>query len=174
MDRALLLEDAIKVFSERYRDELENDILLFADQDVIRELKLHLEPFWELTIDLQSQAVSGTHGAIWESLPALEYLLYYLEGLKDNIPKQKKRIRECVMNSWSLLQKYYNLTNKNYTIYACATLLNPGLRRAYLDKNWTDKMKDFINPIITICWDTYRTKYLPRAQPKPTASTAKK
>ena len=35
------------------------------------------------------------------------------------------------MNSWSLLQKYYNLTDKNHGIYACATLLNPGLRKRH-------------------------------------------
>jgi hypothetical protein len=63
-----------------------------------------IEPFWEMTIDLQNQTDNGTHRAIWEALPAIEYLLRHLERLKESVPKKQTRIRECVMNSWSLLQ----------------------------------------------------------------------
>lgn len=78
-----------------------------------------------MTIDLQSQATDGTHGAIWEALPAIEYLLHHLEKLKESIPKPKQRIRECVMNSWSLLQKYYNPTDKNHGILHLSELFPP-------------------------------------------------
>ena len=105
MERALILETKIRVYSENHRDDLGEDFMTLADWDVIRELKQCLEPFWELTIDLQSQAADGTHGAIWEALPAIEYLLRHLERLKESIPKQKRRVRECVMNSWALLAK---------------------------------------------------------------------
>jgi hypothetical protein len=166
MERALILEAKIRVYSEDHKDELGEDFITLGDWDIIRELKQHLEPFWELTIDLQSQATDGTHGAIWEALPAIEYLLRHLEKLKASIPKQKRRIRECVMNSWSLLQKYYNLTDKNHGIYACATLLNPGLRKRHFIDNWTDEMADFIPIMEATCWETYKTEYLPLAKPK--------
>jgi hypothetical protein len=78
-----------------------------------------------MTIDLQSQATDGTHGAIWEALPAIEYLLHHLEKLKESIPKPKRRIREFVMNSWSLLQKYYNLTDKNHGILHLSEFISP-------------------------------------------------
>jgi hypothetical protein len=61
-----------------------------------------------------------------------------------SVPKQKRRIREYVMNSWALLQKYYNLTDKSHSIYAYAILLNPGLRKRHFIDNWTDKMEGFI------------------------------
>jgi hypothetical protein len=99
MERALTLNVKIRVYSEHHKDELGEDFMTPADWEVIRELKQHLKPFWELTIDLQSQATDGTHGAIWEALPAIEYLLRHLERLKEATPKQKRRIRECVMNS---------------------------------------------------------------------------
>jgi hypothetical protein len=166
MERALKLEVKIKVYSEHHKDELDEDFMTPADWDVIRELKQHLEPFWELTIDLQSQAADGTHGAIWEALPAIEYLLRHLERLKESTPKQKRRIRECIMNSWSVLQKYYSLTDKNHGIYACATLLNPGLRKRHFTDNWTGEMADFIPIMETSCWETYKTEYLPLATPK--------
>ena len=166
MERALVLEAKIRVYSEDHKDDLGEDFITLGDWDVIRELKQHLEPFWELTIDLQSQAVDGTHGAIWEALPAIEYLLRHLEKLKESVPKQKRRIRECVMNLWALLQKYYNLTDKNHGIYACATLLNPGLRKRHFIDNWTGEMEDFIPIMEATCWETYKTEYLPLANPK--------
>ena len=64
MERALALEVRIRVYSEHYKDVLGEDFMTLADWDVIRELKQHLEPFWELTIDRQSQAADGIHGAI--------------------------------------------------------------------------------------------------------------
>ena len=103
MERALVLEAKIRVYSEDHKDDLGEDFITLGDWDVIRELKQHLELFWELTIDLQSQATDGTHRAIWEALPAIKYLLRYLEKLKGSILKQKQRIREYIINSWSLL-----------------------------------------------------------------------
>jgi hypothetical protein len=166
MERALILEGKIMVYSEDHKDELGEDFITRDDWDVIRELKQHLEPFWQLTIDLQSQATDGTHGAIWEALPAIEYLLRHLKRLKDEAPKPKRRIRECIVNSWSLLQKYYDLTGKNHSIYACATLLNPGLRKRYFIDNWTGEMAGFIPAMEAACWETYKTEYLPLASPK--------
>jgi hypothetical protein len=52
MERALALDVKIRVYSEHHKDELSEDFMTLADWDVIRELKQHLEPFWELTIDL--------------------------------------------------------------------------------------------------------------------------
>ena len=56
MERTLVLEAKIRVYSEDHKHELDEDFMTLADWDVIRKLKQNLEPFWELTIDLQSQA----------------------------------------------------------------------------------------------------------------------
>jgi len=152
MERALVLEAKIRVYPEDHKDELGEDFII-SDWDVIRELKQHLEPFWEPTIDLQSQTANGTHRAIWEDLPAIEYLLRHLERLKESVPKKQTRIRECVMNSWSLLQNT-SLTDKNHGIYICATPLNPGFRKRHFIDNWTDGMEDFIPVMEAACWET--------------------
>jgi hAT family C-terminal dimerisation region len=166
MERGLTVESKIRAFSDDFRLDLGLDFMTSSDWDVIRELKQCLEPFWELTIELQSQAVTGNHGAIWEALPAIEYLLRHLEGLKESVPKHKKRIRESVMNSWSKLQEYYNLTDRNHSIYACATLLNPGLRKRHFTDNWTGVMASFIPMMEETCWETYKAEYLPLATPR--------
>jgi hypothetical protein len=70
------------------------------------------------------------------------------------------------MNSWSKLQEYYNLTDRNHSIYACATLLNPGLRKRHFTDNWTGVMASFIPIMEATCWETYKTEYLPLATPR--------
>jgi hypothetical protein len=72
MERSLIVESKIRAFSDDFKLDLGLDFMTSSDWDVIRELKQNLEPFWELTIELQSQAVAGNHGAIWEALPAIE------------------------------------------------------------------------------------------------------
>jgi hypothetical protein len=64
MERALMLEAKIRVYSEDHRDDLGEDFITLSDWDVIRDLKQYLELFWELTIDLQSQAADRTYGVI--------------------------------------------------------------------------------------------------------------
>jgi hypothetical protein len=45
MERALILEVKIRVYSEDHKEDLGADFMALADWDVIRELKQHLEPF---------------------------------------------------------------------------------------------------------------------------------
>jgi len=52
MERALVLEAKIGVYSEDHKDDLGEDFMTLSDWDVFRELKQYLEPFWELIIDL--------------------------------------------------------------------------------------------------------------------------
>src|SRR6266516_3665294 len=122
--RGIKLYAKIQVFSEIHRDELKEDFLLPSDWAVIRDMQHYLSPFWQCTLDLESKATFGSHGTIWEALPAMEFLLHHLETLKDTVPASNKRIRECILNSWSVMRKYYDLTDKSHSIYAAATLLN--------------------------------------------------
>jgi hypothetical protein len=38
-----------------------------------------LQPFKDLTMELQSRATSGYYGFVWENLPALELLLEHIK-----------------------------------------------------------------------------------------------
>jgi hypothetical protein len=74
----------------------------------------------------------------------MEFLLLHLETLKEIIPTKDKRIRECVLNSWTVMRKYYDLTDQSHSIYAAATLLNPFLRMAHFEKNWTGESVELL------------------------------
>jgi hypothetical protein len=116
--RGLLLATKIQVFSIDHQDELKEDLLIPEDWDILRHLEEYLEPFHRTTKQLEGHAANGHHGAIWEALPVMEHLLRHLERLKKTIPKRDTRIWECVNNSWATLDKYYNLTDQNHSVYA--------------------------------------------------------
>jgi hypothetical protein len=160
LSRGLELHAKIKVFSEIHKDELGADFLLPEDWDVLRQIKKILSPFWQCTIDLQSQAINGKHGAIWEALPAMEFLLHHLESLKLSIPASNQRIRECVLNAWSKMRHYYDLTDSSHHIYAAATLLNPQLRMKHFQKNWTGEIQAWIPVMKNACREKWETTYL--------------
>jgi hypothetical protein len=65
----------------------------------------------------------------------MEFLLHHLEDLKQSILVSDRRVRECVLNAWSKLRHYYDLTDFNHHIYTAATLLNPDLRMKHFIKN---------------------------------------
>jgi hypothetical protein len=87
-----LLYNKIQLFSIDFKDDLKEDFLLPEDWDVLRRLELYLQPFWRTTKQLEGHVANGHHGAIWEALPAIKYLLRYLEGLKQSILKRDARI----------------------------------------------------------------------------------
>jgi hypothetical protein len=55
-------------------------------------MESYLQPFHRTTKQLEGHAADGHHGAIWEALPAMEYLLRHLEYLKQTVPKRDTRI----------------------------------------------------------------------------------
>jgi hypothetical protein len=97
-----------------------------------------LEPFRQLTEDLQSRAGKGRNGSVWETLPAIEALLEHVERLKAQQVKERasEPIRSALNNTWKVLKKYYNLTDAVPTVYFAATVLNPTLRMQYFDDRW--------------------------------------
>ena len=92
--RGLKLKAKLQYYSMDNRKELGADYLEEADWKVLQDVVECLEPFYICTLDLQSKAKQGRHGAIWEALPAMEGLLGHLEHLKVTVPTSNKRLRE--------------------------------------------------------------------------------
>ncbi len=161
--RAIKLYAKIQVYSEINRDALGPDLLLPSDWVIIREMQQYLSLFQQYTLDLESQATFGTHGAIQEALPPIEFLLTHLETLKQTLPTLKKRIRECVLNSQVLIRKYYDISDQSHSIYAAATLLNPLYRLAYFKKNWIGESAAWVDIMKDTCWNVWKDEYLPYA-----------
>jgi hypothetical protein len=81
IDRALRLEDSLRTFynDARYRKDLARDVLSDEDWTHLHLVHSALKPFSIATACLQGQARHAHHGAIWEAIPVLEYLLKHLE-----------------------------------------------------------------------------------------------
>src|SRR6266850_7931851 len=95
-----------------------------------------LKPFWKLTLRLQGQAIDGKYGAIWEVLPAMEFLINHLEAAKKIYTSQKaKHLYVCISNALAKLQEYYQLLN-NYPVYATSLVLDPAIKERHFDRNW--------------------------------------
>jgi hypothetical protein len=157
--RGIQLYTAISMFSVDYEAGLGQDVLSKNDWDELKQIREVLQPFKDLTIYLQSRASKGEHGSIWETLPAIELLLGHIEALRD------KAISGSVMavalnHCWSVLTKYYRLTDENYVVYAGSTLLNPTLRISYFERHWaTKELAKYISVMKNHCSAFYQRNY---------------
>ena len=64
-----------------------------------------------------------------------------------------------------MLNKYNCKTDKNYEIYAAATLLNPTLREGFFLDSWTGDAAEYIAPILARNESIWRTQYMPTPAP---------
>jgi hypothetical protein len=123
-----------------------------------------LEPFKQLTVLLQSHATNGSHGSVWETLPALE-LLGHVEQAKAQLTEEDTPLAISMNNCWLKLRKHYSETDGNYEIYVIATLLNSVLRKRYFEDYWDGQISRFIGRMQDGCWTHWKEDYFSKAQP---------
>ena len=78
--RALRLKEPIKMFIATDTELDDMDKPTEQDWDTLEAIYHGLKPFSELTLRLEGHGDSGSHGHIWEVLPALELLLTHVEA----------------------------------------------------------------------------------------------
>ncbi|OLL22349.1 hypothetical protein NEOLI_005044 [Neolecta irregularis DAH-3] len=71
-----------EVEREVYKRVPREDHLSQDDWLLLTEIAEMLKPFYDSTMRHQSRAEQGHHGAIWEVLPNIEFILEHLEDLK--------------------------------------------------------------------------------------------
>lgn len=146
IERALKLRERIAVFSTRHRDALNGDILSDDDWTYLQTVKDHLEPFVEATTSLEGAATNGRYGAIWEWLIIIEGLISEMERAIEAYKLLGKSTDPLALahdRAWAKLQKYYQLSDDDYNLYAAATLFAPESRMAYFDRNWTGQLAKY-------------------------------
>ena len=89
INRALKKKDDIETFI-RYLDQGDpdkrvpcEDHLSSEDWAILTETAHILKPLYDQTMRHQSRAKQGHHGAIWEVLPSIEFILQHFETLKS-------------------------------------------------------------------------------------------
>ena len=141
------MKSSLEVYLLTHGDALEADKLTENDWQQLKEVVVALEPFWLVSMRLQGQGNAGSHGVIWEALPALDFLMEYCETKKNELAVNNP-LQLAYQNAWEKLCKYNDLTDEAHEIYAAAALLNPCLRKRYFIDRWTDDAAAFITPII--------------------------
>jgi hypothetical protein len=123
---------------------------------------------------LEGHGLNGSHGVIWEALPALDMLLSGVERMVVSLSApenthgtrryttQSNPLLICYQNAWEVLQEYNDLTDQNHEIYAAAALLNPCLRKRYFDWSWTGEAASQIENMITKNRGIWEQEYLLR------------
>jgi hAT family C-terminal dimerisation region len=95
--RAFILKDPLDLFIKRALEKPTKDCPLPRDDELsaqdwntLAATQDLLQPFFDLTMRLQGHATHGTHGALTEALPALEFLLSQLEAKRDEYSVAKE------------------------------------------------------------------------------------
>lgn len=91
-DRSLFAKDRAKLESIRLRSE---------DWRELAELHELLKPFYRMTKELQGNMKdSRMNGALWDVLPAMDYLLQTLETAKERYVTTNSTFASCVNLAW--------------------------------------------------------------------------
>jgi hAT family C-terminal dimerisation region len=141
LERALKLRTQLSLFITEALDSSSplnpSDSISKDDWMVLQAVHDLLRPFWKLTLRLQGQATDGKYGAIWEVLPAMEFLINHLEAAKTvhSTSQKAKHLHVCISNALTKLQEYYQLLN-NSLVYATSLVLNPAIKERHFDRNW--------------------------------------
>jgi hypothetical protein len=156
LERALKLRVRIDSFIREYSDVGEYslpaaDILSKEDWHVLQTVQELMFPFWLLTMRLEGNSPTGSHGTIWEVLPAMEVLIDRLEkALKIYTPRKSKFINAYINNARIKLQDYYRLLDDSL-VYAASLVFNPAIKERHFDnkrirsqEDWRPKTKEDI------------------------------
>jgi hypothetical protein len=140
--RALQLKDALELYQSAYRYDKQHptidDELTPDDWLELRELEALLKPMKESSTDIQANPSTGSFGALWQNLSAIDYLMSHMERQKALLIHQEDtHFKACVNLGWKKLNKYYELSDLTYA-YRASIYLNPSLKNEWFVKHWSD------------------------------------
>ncbi|KAI7213395.1 hypothetical protein KC333_g6605 [Hortaea werneckii] len=137
IQRALQLQRPIELYCARHRAASSSDYDIAADTldaqdwEELRHFSFILKPFFSATKRLEGHAATGTHGAVWEVLPAYNYLFNKLSQAQQEVINEPFKFTDyytrCIDMAFQKLLHYYTLTDHS-RIYRVATALHPGKR----------------------------------------------
>ncbi|KID59208.1 Ribonuclease H-like protein, partial [Metarhizium hybridum] len=126
------IRQAVTIFCAQ-EPALQDDTLTQPDWLTLAEIHKFLEPFYDATV-----ANEGIGDSISDVLPTMDYLLHHIEAAKTatTLP----HLATMMETAWAKLADYYELTEDS-PVYSAATVLNPSLKWAYMERTWEDKLE---------------------------------
>ena len=124
------VRQAITVISAQ-EPTLQGDLPTASDWDALAETYAFLGPFHDATM-----ANEGMGNSISDVLPTMDYLLHHIEVAKK--ATTNPHLATMMETAWAKLADYYELPEDS-PAYSAATVLNPSLKWAYMEKTWEEK-----------------------------------
>jgi hypothetical protein len=146
--RALELQKALQRYCMQWEPAVGESHDLTKDfldpQDWVELEHFHdlLKPFNNATKRAEGNATLGSHGALWEVIPTIEYLFKILKKRADEVTAKPHRYTDyystCINHGFVKLQQYYRKLDDS-RLYCAATALNPCRRFTYFEREWANK-----------------------------------
>lgn len=142
INRAIKLQAAIKRYCRDWRPapheryDLKGD---FLDNEAWEELEHYKEllgPFASATKRIEGNAYTGTHGALWEVIPTMDYLFKRLQKRANQVTNEPdlftEHYRFCINHGYDKLSEYYTKIDDS-RLYAAALALHPLQKYSYFE-----------------------------------------
>lgn len=144
LERAFKLKDAIDLYQSHHRqtaeDPLDDDVLTADDWQELSLLRQLLAPMKKMSLLLQSDFGQSTHGSLYQSLQAVDWLMTKLEDYKRQQQYQLySHFKACISLGWKKLDKYYRLSDST-SAYRAAILVHPHCKMGWFDKHWGSRV----------------------------------
>lgn len=168
IERALQVRNAVDLFTLHDQQAngpagLVDDRLTADDWQQLEEFRAFLQPFKDMTERLEGNAHNGSHGALWEVLPSMDFMLGLLESHAIRLAQvPESYFKTGVDLGWAKLRKYYTLTDLS-PVYRAAILLHPIHKWEYFEEKWAKHprwIKD-AKSVIRELWQVYKQKHAP-------------
>lgn len=167
ISRALKLRDRIDALQVKFANELDEDALSDDDWTTLERIIEILTPFASVTKRLEGRAALGSHGSVWEALPALESLIKHLDTMKLKYTQAAYPELAISINlAWSKLDDYYKKLDES-PAYAAALVLHPRYRLEYITEKWTGPLRKYIAPAKKAIRELYMKEYKHLSKPIP-------
>jgi hypothetical protein len=148
IERALRLEHALRRYCIQWLPDrgeyydLAKDFLDASDWEELRHFEELLKPFDKATKRAEGNATAGSHGALWEVIPTMNYLFNMLKRSADEVTARPSlftdHYQHCLNHGYLKLRDYFTKIDDS-RLYSAAVALNPCRRFDYFENVWGDK-----------------------------------
>jgi hAT family C-terminal dimerisation region len=150
-------QEHVKWYQDRHWDSLKDDYLTPEDWQTLHDTRDFLQPFWKIT-----RLTEGHRTTLDSTLFTMDVLHKHYQQAFIKF-RNKQQILGCILTSWHIFDKYYQLSDES-PVYAAALILHPSRRKAHILKNWPRSWhKTVFNSVKKLWEDSY--KELPSENP---------
>ena len=153
-------------------ESITQDELTLDDWEDLKIIRSILQPLkaWSLRLQSKNTNKNRANGFIAEVIPAMDELLAHLEEAKIQYSDPEvynPHIITSIQLAWSLLDKYYSLTDLQPALYT-AVALHPDMKLKYFEDEWKSRPEwiETATSIATNLWQRdYRNHIIDSIQP---------